>query len=247
MRAIDGFLFTAAAQAEAWRERQLITGDQPVYEVLEGSTGMRPIERDRARVITGIAGDPAVLWVGRLDANKSPLTILDGVERAIRELPGLTLTMIYAAGDLEQVVRTRIARTPALSRRVRLAGRVAHDGLAAFYSAADLFTIGSHHEGSGYALVEACACGLVPIVTDIPSFRTMTRGGAIGALWPVDDAAALAAAWVAAAAAEREPAREHVQQHFDRELSWPAIARRALAAYDDAASRRRARASGVVN
>jgi glycosyltransferase involved in cell wall biosynthesis len=130
---------------------------------------------------------------------------------------------------------------------VRLAGRVPHDQIAAFYSAADLFTLGSHHDGSGDALVEACACGLVPIVTDIPSFRAMTRDGTIGALWPVDDGNAVAAALAAAARIDRAQARERVQRHFDRALSWPAIAHRAMAAYDDVASRRRARASGVVN
>src|SRR5437588_322062 len=142
------------------------------------------------RAIAAIAGDPAVLWVGRLDANKSPLTILDGIDRAARELPALTLTMVYGAGDLEDAVRSRVSGSPWLSAHVRLAGSVRHEELAAFYSAADLFTIGSHREGSGYALVEACACGLVPVVTDIPSFRAMTRDGTIGALWPVDDGAA---------------------------------------------------------
>ena len=34
--------------------------------------------------------------------------------------------------------------------------------------AADIFTLGSHREGSGYALTEALACGLPPVVTDIP-------------------------------------------------------------------------------
>ena len=32
-------------------------------------------------------GDPALLWVGNLDANKDPLTVLRGVSMAARELP----------------------------------------------------------------------------------------------------------------------------------------------------------------
>src|SRR5438876_111648 len=55
-------------------------------------------------------------------------------------------------------------------------GHVLHFRLAAFYSAADLFVLGSHDEGSGYAVLEACACGASPVVTDIPSFRRMTAG-----------------------------------------------------------------------
>ena len=55
--------------------------------------------------------------------------------------------------------------------------------MTTFYSAADLFVVGSHHEGSGYALMEACACGAVPVVTGIPTFRLLTGSGSIGALW----------------------------------------------------------------
>jgi glycosyltransferase involved in cell wall biosynthesis len=247
MRAADGLFFTAASQADAWRRRGFIAGEQPVYEVLEASSGLRPIGRDQARAETGIDGDPALLWVGRLDANKSPLTILAGVERAIAQLPGLTLTLVYGSGDLEAEVASRVAQSPTLSARVRLAGRVPHERLAAFYSAADLFALGSHHEGSGYALLEACACGLVPIVTDIPAFRAITANQTIGVLWPADDSEAFAAALVSAAAADRAAARARVREHFERALSWPAVARQAIAAYQDAASRRRARANGVVN
>ncbi len=57
--------------------------------------------------------------------------------------------------------------------------------------AADLFVLGSHREGSSFALIEALATGLTPVVTDIPSLRALTGNGAVGALWPCGDAGAL--------------------------------------------------------
>ena len=45
-------------------------------------------------------------------------------------------------------VRRRVSDSPALARSVRLVGRVPHRQMAAFYSAADLFVLGSAHEGS---------------------------------------------------------------------------------------------------
>ena len=93
-------------------------------------------------------------------------------------------------------MRERVQRSPALRDRVRLVGAVPHDRMAPFYSAADLFVVGSHHEGSGYALMEACACGAVPVVTDIPTFRLLTAGGSVGALWTPGDAAGCARALV---------------------------------------------------
>jgi glycosyltransferase involved in cell wall biosynthesis len=247
MKAVDAFFFTAAAQADGWRSAGFIADAQPVYEVLEASTLMRPIDREAARAATAIGGDPAVLWVGRLNENKSPLTILDGVERAAVDLPGLTLTMVFGGGELESEVRSRIARSPLLGGRVRLVGSVPHDRLAAFYSASDLFVLGSHHEGSGYALLEACACGALPVVTDITAFRAITGAGAAGLLWPVDDADKLAGALVAAARGDRRGERARIRAHFDRTLGWPAVARQAIAAYEQVVAARRNARTGVVN
>ncbi|HEY7171269.1 MAG TPA: glycosyltransferase family 4 protein [Vicinamibacterales bacterium] len=246
MKAVDGFFFTAAAQADGWRRRGFIADAQPVHEIPEASTSMQPLDPAAAAAATGIAGDPAVLWVGRLNANKSPLTILAGVERAAADLPGLTLTMVFGGGDLENEVRSRLARSPVLGARVRLAGAVPHDQLAAFYSASDLFVLGSHHEGSGYALLEACACGALPVVTDIAAFRAMVGGGA-GLLWPVDDADKLASALVAAARRDRRAERARIREHFAGALSWPAVARQAIAAYEQVAAARRSARTGVVN
>ena len=53
-----------------------------------------------------------------------------------------------------------------------------------------MFVSGSHSEGSGYALIEAMSAGVVPVVTDIPSFRAIA--GDCGARWPPGDAGAFA-------------------------------------------------------
>ena len=74
-----------------------------------------------------------------------------------------------------------------------------HADMPAWFSAADLFVVGSHHEGSGYALMEACACGAVPVVSDIPTFRLLAGGA--GALWPPGDAARSRGRWWRSAAA----------------------------------------------
>jgi glycosyltransferase involved in cell wall biosynthesis len=235
----DGFLFTAARQAEPWRRGGVIGARQVVYEVQEASTAFRPVPPGAARRESGVDGSPAVLWVGRLNANKDPLMALEGFERSVRLLPHARLTMVFGAGDLLAAVRRRVSGSAALASRVRLAGPVPHDRMPAFYSAADLFLLGSHHEGSGYALIEACACGASPVVTDIPSFRAMTGGGRIGALWAPGDAAACARALVAAGRRDRLAERGRVLDHFEQALSWSATGRRAMEAYAHAAAGRR--------
>jgi glycosyltransferase involved in cell wall biosynthesis len=231
MRAADAFFFTAAARADAWRHAGLIGPDQRVHQVLEASTKMGPMDRTAAREESRVAGNPAILWVGRLNVNKSPLTVLDGFERSLSRLPDAVLTMVYGTDDLLPAVEQRLQASSVLAGRVRLVGAVPHDRMAAFYSAADVFVVGSHHEGSGYALIEACACGVPSVVTDIPSFRVITDGGSIGALWPTDDAARLAGALVEVAQRDRTTSRQRVLDHFGDALSWAAVARQATGAY----------------
>lgn len=237
--AIDGFLFAAIEHAVWWRRAGFIAADQPIYQVMEASTRLSPRPRSAARKDSGMRGSPALLWVGRLNANKDPLTVLEGFERALGDLPGATLTMIYREDELLPAVRERLQRSPRLVERVRLIGAVSHERMASFYSAADLFILGSHHEGSGYALMEACACGAVPVVTSIPTFRLLTGGGSIGELWSPGDAAACARALVAAGRRDPHAERARLAEHFAREMSWDAVGRRAMEIYNEVVAKRR--------
>jgi glycosyltransferase involved in cell wall biosynthesis len=200
---------------------------------MEASTSIRPVRYADARARTAMTGSPALLWVGRLDANKDPLTVLAGFEACAPALPDATLTMVFTATELLAAVTDRIARSPTLRERVRLVGAVPHHEMAFFFSGADLFVLGSHHEGSGYALIEAIACGATPVVTHIPTFRLLTGGGAIGASWTPGDAGSCAAALRASASRGAVEGRDRIIDHFDRHLTWSAIGQRALEIYTD--------------
>jgi glycosyltransferase involved in cell wall biosynthesis len=102
--------------------------------------------------------------------------------------------------------------------------------------AADVFVLGSHREGSGYSLIEALACGMTPVVTDIPSFRSLTGDGSIGALWPCGDSRGLTRALTRIA---HQPAmRAGVREHFEKELSAAALGRKLSGMYEELAKRR---------
>jgi glycosyltransferase involved in cell wall biosynthesis len=242
LRAADGFLFSARALATPWLRAGIIGPKQEIYELMESSSTIveAPAPRAAAR---SLPGRPALLWVARLDANKDPLTVLEGFERASPRLPEAALTMVFGASQLLAEVERRIADSPTLRGRVHLLGKLEQGELAALYRAADLFVLGSHHEGSGFALIEALSFGVVPVVSDIPSFRVLTDGGRLGALFPVGDAGALARALERLGSLEssndRMARRAVVRAHFERELSWSALAHRALAIYREAAERRR--------
>jgi hypothetical protein len=76
--------FCARAQAEPFRGAGLLGPQVEVFEIPESTSSFKPGDQAAARAATGIHGDPAVLWVGHLNANKDPLTILDAVSIARR-------------------------------------------------------------------------------------------------------------------------------------------------------------------
>jgi glycosyltransferase involved in cell wall biosynthesis len=224
----DAWSFTAKEHAVVWRNAGVLRRSR-VIEVLEASTRLAPVARATALEFTGMHANPALLWVGRLDQNKDPLTVLDGLDAAFANLQDARLWMIYSDRALEPAVRVQIERSPVLRERVVLVGRVPHTELAAYYTAADIFVSGSHREGSGYALIEAMACGAIPCVTDIPSFRAIT--GDCGARWPVGDGNALAGALSHIVSLDRHAERRRAMERFDRELSWRAVAARTIEVY----------------
>ena len=226
--AADAVSFTAAEQAAPWRDAGVLR-DQRVLEIVEASTTLRSVPRERARAASGVSGDPLILWVGRLTRNKDPLTVLAGLELALPHLPGAAVVMAFGSNDLLADVTERIRTSPVLSQRVTLAGHVPHAEIANYYSAADVFVSGSHAEGSGYALIEALSAGVVPVVTDIAPYRVIA--GSCGARWAPGNAAAFAAALQDVCSRDAAPAREQVREHFARVLNWDAIAARTLAAY----------------
>jgi glycosyltransferase involved in cell wall biosynthesis len=114
---------------------------------------------------------------------------------------------------------------------VRLIADVDRERMPQFLSGSDLFVLGSRHEACGLALVEALASGVWPVVPDIPAFRTITGNGVSGTLWTAADAGSLSGVLVTAAR-QRTGQQARLRAWFERHLSWSAVGRKALEAYE---------------
>lgn len=231
-RAADGFLFTARDVADEWVDAGVLRPDWPIHEVVEASTDFGPTTRATASERAQLPGSPAVIWVGRLHMKKDPTTALQGFAKALERLPDAHLTMVYREAPLLPDVEAILERSPLLASRVHLAGEVPHAGLERLFGVADLFLTSSPAEGSNFALIEALACGTPAVASDIPAHRAITGDGAVGSLFRAGDAEACAGALVSAASRLGGDARAAVRRRFDEYLSWPAVARQAVAAYE---------------
>jgi len=231
MRRLDAVSFVAREQARPWIEGGFLRADTAVLEIQSATSSFCFEPRVEARARTGLQGDPLCLWVGRLNANKDPITVLRGFAAALPRLPDARLAMIYSADDLLPQVKAWLAERPSVAGCVNLLGWQPHATLEALYNSADFFLLGSHHEGSGYAVLEALSCGVTPIITDIPSFRALTENSAVGALWPVEDSEALACALIEHNTRRRPDSPQQVRAWFEERFSLESIGRKALAAY----------------
>ena len=222
--------FTSRAQAEPFVRSGHLPRDISVVAIPESSSDFTPGDRDEARRETGIFGAPSLLWVGHLDANKDPLTILNAVKKALPALPELQLWFAFIGTDLLPEIESLLSQDETLAAHVHLLGQVPRDRVEAMCRACDIFVSASRREGSGYALLEALACGATPVVTDIPAFRALTEDR-VGSLVPAGNADAFAAAIILAARQLHQGSRARIVRHFKRNLAFDVVGARLVQAY----------------
>jgi glycosyltransferase involved in cell wall biosynthesis len=179
-------------------------------------------------------GDPCVLWTGRLNENKDPLTMLAAFKIAAASLSDARLWCCFGEAPMLDVVRYGIAASDVLRERVVLVGPRPHTEMEQRFRAADFFLQTSHHEAAGFSLIEALACGATPIVTDIPPARRIV--GDAGALTPVGDAPSMARALVDWASRDRDRLRCIARARFDESLTFASIGRDLRKTYETLAA-----------
>lgn len=150
------------------------------------------------------------------------LELVDGFIRAATEAPDLRLLML-GAGSLGPRIRAHLQAARMLNR-VHFPGQVAYSELPQHYRASDLYVSASHSDGSSVSLLEAMACGLPAIVSDIPGNREWVEPWKTGWRFPVGDAARLA---------------ETIREAVGARGEWPTLDRRARATTEERADWRR--------
>lgn len=173
-------------------------------------------------------GPLRLLVVGRLVRQKGVDCLLDAMAR----LPDPAVVALTVVGDgpARPELEAQAARL-GLSGRVAFVGWRGRDELPGLYQTADVFVLPSRDEGMPNVVLEAMACGLPVVATDIPGSRDLVVDGETGVLMAVDDTAALHAALAQLAADPQArqrmgtAGRQRVAEHF----SWGAVAAAYLA------------------
>jgi glycosyltransferase involved in cell wall biosynthesis len=156
--------------------------DMEVYKKAADRTGVR------ARF--GFAeNEKIILYVGRLSPEKG----VDFLVRSFERLNSACPAKLLIAGDgPERAKLEQLAVDLGLRHAILYCGSV--DDVPAYLQAADIFVMPSQFEGLSNAILEAMACELPVIATDVSGNNELVRSGDNGLLVDYGDEAALAAA-----------------------------------------------------
>lgn len=223
-RCVNAYLFSSIEFKNEWVNRGNIRDQSKIHEVMQASSRFYAENADFAKSSKGIDASRVFLWVGRLDMNKDPLTVIDAFIAFLQREPLARLYMIYQTNELLQTVLEKVNKDFKAATAIRLVGKVPYSDLQKWYNSADFIISGSHYEGSGIGVCEAMSCGCIPVLTNIASFRAMTGHGKCGFLYSAGNKEELLAVLLQTKEMNITKEKEKVVAHFDEALSFKAIA-----------------------
>ncbi len=199
-----------------------------------------PGDKAGARDALGLDDRPTLLFVGRIQ----PLKGLDVAVRALAMLdrPDVRLLAVGGAsgtsGDVEVERVTKLAADLGVAEQLVLIDPQPHHLLSTFYRAADALLVPSRSESFGLVALEAAACGLPVIASDVGGLRTLVDHGRTGFLVEARDPAGFAGHVLAVlddpVLAQRLSDAAAAQA---REFTWSTTAARLRRLYEDLALR----------
>jgi len=237
LRDVNGLLMSAEGMEAEWVSEQIFTQEECFF-VMEASSefGDQPTEDDLT-----LEGTPVFLWVGNLDANKDPMTVLQSFSNLLDVEESARLHMIFKQTGLLERVKAFIDSDPLLNDGVTLVGYVERSEISKYYRAADFIISSSYKEGSGYSVMEAMSCGARPIVTNIPSFIQLTNNGTVGALFNPGDVRELSRVMREECKKKAYVNRGAISDFFDLHFSYDKIAHQLFDIYGQVIDRWKAK------
>ena len=170
--------------------------DRPSTVILHGidTDAFRPVEdRTALRQELGLPRGRLLGCFGRVRRQKGTDLFVDAMLRLLPERPGWNAVVFGRATEqhlgFERDLKTRVAAA-GLSDRILFPGEVPVDAVARRYAALDLFVAPQRWEGFGLTPLEAMACGVPVVATDVGAFPELLTKET-GKLVPRDDLTAM--------------------------------------------------------
>ena len=158
------------------------------------TTRFYPIDRAEARNRYGLPMNAKVLIsVGGLVERKGMHRVIDCLPALLKHHPDLHYLIVGGGspeGDMRAELDAQVARL-GLADHVHFLGTLPPDELKWPLSAADVFVLSTRNEGWANVFLEAMACGLPVVSTDVGGNAEVVCRAELGSIVPFGDAAAL--------------------------------------------------------
>ncbi len=182
---IDGFVSISRLTAERFRAWAPLAGkgEWVVPNAIELDR-FSPGPKDPGLVARyGLQGKTIILTLARLDALervKGVDEVLDVFACLLPRHPQLVYVVVGDGSDRSRLEQK--ARSLGIADKVVFTGRVEEREKVAHYRLADAFAMPSRWEGFGFVFLEALACGVPVVASQIDGGREAVRDGALGSL-----------------------------------------------------------------
>ena len=180
-----------------------------------------------------------VMTAARLVPIKNVRLLLDAMAILRERMAGAHLVIVGEGPEAEALKHA--AAVLEIADAVTFAGYVAHVDTPAFYRAADVFALSSDFDNSPNVVLEAMACGLPIVTTDVGGVRDFVSDRTGGSVVAPNDAGALAAGLekYLTSPAAAESAGSYNRLRATTEFSWRTSALRLLDVYHRVVAARR--------
>ena len=144
------------------------------------------VQKSQAREQLGLKpSDTVLVYAAEFSGRKNQTTLIE----AMPKLPADTVLLLPGRGD-------KLEDCKALTDRLGVASRVRFPGfvqdMRTYYQAADLCVSSSRSEGLPFNVMEAMACGLPVVASDVKGHQDLVVSGVTGLLYPFGEAEAFA-------------------------------------------------------
>jgi L-malate glycosyltransferase len=167
--------------------------------------------------------EPYILYTGRLETQKGLVDLIESARYVCQKHRNLKFVLV-GKGTIEKMLRTMVSKL-GLGQNLFFAGYISNrDKLIEYYRNATIYVLPSYYEGLPTSLLEAMACGIPSIATNVDGSSEVITDGETGLLVPPRNPKMLAEAILKLLNDESlrsrmgAKGREHVVGNYDWEI-----------------------------
>ena len=218
---------------------------------------MYPIEKSRARRLLGLPKGKVILQLGRMVKRKGVETLIRATARLLKDEHEDNVTLVVVGGETREpdpASTPEIGRLQAIAAELGISDKVIFTGnrdrneLRHFYSAADVFVSVPWYEPFGITPLEAMACGVPVIGSNVGGIKFTVSDGKTGFLVPPKDDEALAEK-IRLLCRDKELCsrfKRNAIERVNKQFTWQTVTRRIQGLYANALDRKGRRISAAA-